>query len=224
MPNCGLRMDSGSILTSRSLIGILKTLSIRSGTRSLRYNQRFLPLRAQISQNLLEFRKSDGSSTTITYLARNSPGLWRRTPSLYRPPEQPHWRKVSLYTLPDRHSFLPSAPPDPQSPEFIHALREVKEVGGKISQIRTEEEGFIARFWKDFSYSQTPPGHWNDIATFVAKSQKMNAWEESRMFALMNTAMADAGIIAWESKYKYHLWRPVHAIRLADQFPKLEDW
>ena len=213
-------MDSGSILHPARLSEFSKLSRFARAPEASDTIKDSFRLGAQISQNLLEFRKSDGSSTTITYLARNSPGLWRRTPSLYRPPEQPHWRKVSLYALPDRHSFLPTAPPDPQSSEFIHALREVKEVGGKISQIRTEEEGFIARFWKDFSYSQTPPGHRNDIATFVAKSKKMNAWEESRMFALMNTAMADAGIIAWESKYKYHLWRPVHAIRLADQFPK----
>ena len=36
------------------------------------------------------------------------------------------------------------------------------------------------------------------------------------MFALVNVAMADAGIAAWESKYFYKFWRPVTGIREAD--------
>src|SRR4029077_748652 len=35
--------------------------------------------------------------------------------------------------------------------------------------------------------------------------------------ALVNTAMADAGIAVWESKYYYELWRPVTGIREADE-------
>ena len=36
------------------------------------------------------------------------------------------------------------------------------------------------------------------------------------MFALLNMAMADAGIASWNAKYYYDLWRPEDAIRLAD--------
>ena len=37
-----------------------------------------------------------------------------------------------------------------------------------------------------------------------------------RLLALVNTAMADAGIAIWESKYHYVFWRPVTGIREAD--------
>ena len=40
--------------------------------------------------------------------------------------------------------------------------------------------------------------------------------ENARLFALLNLAMADAGICAWDAKYHYHNWRPVTAIRNAD--------
>ena len=33
------------------------------------------------------------------------------------------------------------------------------------------------------------------------------------LVALINTAMADAGILAWEQKYVYDYWRPVTGIR-----------
>jgi hypothetical protein len=36
------------------------------------------------------------------------------------------------------------------------------------------------------------------------------------LLALVNVAMADAGIAIWESKYYYEFWRPVIAIREAD--------
>ena len=40
--------------------------------------------------------------------------------------------------------------------------------------------------------------------------------ELARLLALVNVAMADAGIAIWESKYFYKFWRPVTAIREAD--------
>lgn len=183
----------------------------------------------KVSQKLLRHRINDGATTSISYISRTSPGLWRRTPNFYRPPEQPHWRKVTLWGLPKIQAFLPPPPPDPGSKSFREALREVKELGGKKSQIRTKEQTFIALFWKDFSYTQTPPGHWNEIATFVSKQQNFQLWEEAKLFALLNMAMADAGIVAWDCKYRYHLWRPIHAIRFAHEFKNLQklqkpDW
>jgi hypothetical protein len=41
--------------------------------------------------------------------------------------------------------------------------------------------------------------------------------ELSRLLALVNGAMADAGITIWESKYYYQLWRPITGIREADK-------
>jgi hypothetical protein len=41
--------------------------------------------------------------------------------------------------------------------------------------------------------------------------------ENARLLMLANVAMADAGIACWDSKYAYDLWRPVAAIRRADE-------
>jgi hypothetical protein len=41
--------------------------------------------------------------------------------------------------------------------------------------------------------------------------------ELARLLALVNVAMADAGIAIWESKYHYQYWRPVTGIREADE-------
>ena len=41
--------------------------------------------------------------------------------------------------------------------------------------------------------------------------------ELARLLALVNTAMADAGIAIWESKFYYKFWRPVTGIRESDE-------
>src|SRR6185437_4101313 len=41
--------------------------------------------------------------------------------------------------------------------------------------------------------------------------------ENARLFALLNLAMADAGISCWDCKYNFNFWRPVHAIWYADR-------
>jgi membrane-associated phospholipid phosphatase len=53
--------------------------------------------------------------------------------------------------------------------------------------------------------------------------------DNARLFALANIAQADAGIVAWDAKYVYDLWRPIAAIREAgtDSNPLTEadpDW
>lgn len=51
----------------------------------------------------------------------------------------------------------------------------------------------------------------------MARDRKLDLFESARLFALLNAAMADAAVCCWECKFKYALWRPVHAIREADR-------
>ena len=40
--------------------------------------------------------------------------------------------------------------------------------------------------------------------------------DNARLFALLNLAVADAAICAWDAKYTFDFWRPVTAIRNGD--------
>ncbi len=40
--------------------------------------------------------------------------------------------------------------------------------------------------------------------------------DNARLFAFVNAAMGDAGILAWEQKYCHDFWRPVLGIREHD--------
>ncbi|MCI0539608.1 MAG: vanadium-dependent haloperoxidase, partial [Verrucomicrobiales bacterium] len=64
--------------------------------------------------------------------------------------------------------------------------------------------------------TETPPGHWNRVAQQLAERKGLSLLESARLFALLNLALADAGIVAWDAKYAYDWWRPITAIRAAD--------
>jgi membrane-associated phospholipid phosphatase len=95
-------------------------------------------------------------------------------------------------------------------------LNEVKALGAATGSSRTADQQQIALFWADGAGTETPAGHWNSIAQDVATARGNTAIENARLFALINVAMADAAICAWEAKYAFNYWRPVTAIRNAD--------
>src|SRR5262249_11169111 len=60
------------------------------------------------------------------------------------------------------------------------------------------------------------PGHWNQVAQAVARDRGTSLAQNARLFALLNLALADAGIASWDCKFKYNVWRPIEAIRKTD--------
>lgn len=162
-------------------------------------------------------REGDGSSTTINYIPSDRPGQWRRTPPAFRPPEFPHWGKVKPFVVDDVTKFRAPPPPALDSARYAEEINEVRDLGGKESKMRTAEQTMIAKFWADFSYTSSPAGHWNEIAREMCRSKKLPLTESAHFFALLNTALADTCITIWDTKYHYNLWRPVTAIRRADE-------
>jgi hypothetical protein len=100
----------------------------------------------------------------------------------------------------------------------------VKRLGGDgvtTPTERTAEQTVAGIYW---GYDGTPnlsapPRLYNQIAVLIANQRGTgtgNAVHLARLLALVHTALADAGIASWESKYAYKFWRPVGAIREAD--------
>jgi hypothetical protein len=50
----------------------------------------------------------------------------------------------------------------------------------------------------------------------VAASREVDPWHNARLFALLNVAQADGYIASWATKFHYRFWRPISAIREAD--------
>jgi len=163
----------------------------------------------------MEMRRGDSAATTQNYSTSFKPGQWQRTCS--RPPELPYWRNVRPFLLKDAKAFMPPAPPALDSPEYAKALREVQTYGAIDSIERTPEQTMLAKFWSDFSYTSTPPGHWNEVARFLLKEHKLSPLKSAQLFAALNLAMADVSVVCWNAKYTYNFWRPITAIHHADE-------
>ena len=176
---------------------------------------------------ILSLRADDGSTHAeprvgIEFITSTEPGKWRQDPVSRIPLALgAYWDEVTPFVMASSAQFRAASPPALDSAEYAQAFAEVKSLGGDgvvTPTRRTTEQTETGIFW---AYDGTPslcapPRLYNQIATQIADNMGSDVFELTRLLALVNTAMADAGIAVWESKYYYQLWRPVTAIRESD--------
>jgi hypothetical protein len=177
---------------------------------------------------ILALRSNDGSQIPeprlgIDWFTSDDVGRWRQDPiSLLTVALGAHWGEVTPFVLRTSNQFRPPAPPALNSIAYATAYNEAKAFGGDgivTPTSRTDEQTMIGLFW---AYDGTPslcapPRLYNQIAMRIADIRHTNdVVELARLLALVNVAMADAGIAVWESKFYYDFWRPVTGIRESD--------
>jgi hypothetical protein len=168
------------------------------------------------AKEILKARANDGSSATVPYTPGSGPGVWVPTPPGFLPSAFPQWPYVTPFAMTSGAQFRASGPPALTSTTYAADFNEVKELGAINSATRTDDQTEIANFWADGPGTETPPGHWNSIAQDVAKARGTTLVQNARLFALLDLAVADAAICAWDSKYVDNFWRPITAIRAAN--------
>lgn len=166
--------------------------------------------------SMLASRRFDGSDETLSYPGGRQPGQWRPTPPDSNTAVLPQWPFVTPFAMAQLDQFRPAGPPPLPDPAYAVDFDEVRRLGRVDSVERTAEQTAIARFWADGAGTSTPPGHWNQIARDVSRQRNTGLYENARTFALLNIALADAGISSWDTKYFYGVWRTITAIREAD--------
>jgi hypothetical protein len=170
-----------------------------------------------VANSMLAWRASDGWDAQAAYVGGTAPGQWRPTPPDFKPGLEPLWGQVTPFAIPDAQEFRPGPPPALNTPAYAAAINEVKLLGASNSTARTPDQAQIALFWDDPpGIAAGPPGKWNQIAQVLALQFHNTLAENARMFALLDIAQADAGIVASDTKYTYDFWRPETAIHLAD--------
>jgi hypothetical protein len=169
-----------------------------------------------VGTQILASRANDGSDAVVPPPGGSGPGVWVPTPPAFAPYLLPQWGFVEPFGMSSSSQFRPPGPHPLDSDLYAADYNEVKELGVATGSTRTEDQTQIALFWADGAGTETPPGHWNSIAQSIAAAQGNTLEENARLFALLNIAMADAAICAWDAKYTYHSWRPVTAIRAGD--------
>jgi hypothetical protein len=179
---------------------------------------------------ILAHRQHDGADHPeprigVDWMPGDGPGQWRQDPISQHPLALgAHWGDIEPFVLQSGRQFRLPPPPPPGSRQYAKAFQEVQVLGGDgvvTPTARTADQTFVGTFW---AYDGTPslcapPRLYNQIATRIAEQRGTGALELARLLALVNVAMADAGIAIWESKYHYRLWRPVTGIREADGNP-----
>lgn len=188
---------------------------------------------------ILALRASDGSQHDEELYGTEYPlavgaDKWRQDPISEIPLALgSRWGElVAPFVLTSATQFPIPPPPAAGSPEFIAAFDEVKNYGGcgndpaacavgsdgfATLTMRTPAQAQIGIYW---GYDGTPglgtpPRLYNQIAVQIAEHKGSSGVELARLLALINVAMADAGLAAWKAKYDYEFCRPITAIRTA---------
>jgi hypothetical protein len=169
-----------------------------------------------VANVILAARANDGSNAVVAPPGGSGPGVWVPTPPAFLPYLLPQWGFVRPFGLDSSSQFRPPGPPAFDSQQYATDYEEVKQLGAAVGSTRTDDQTEIALFWADGGGTETPPGHWNSIAQTIAEAQGSTLEENARLFALLNIAMADAAICAWDAKYTFNFWRPVTAIAFAE--------
>jgi vanadium-dependent haloperoxidase-like protein len=182
----------------------------------------------QRAANAILARCSDDGSqhpepkVNIDFMPSNDAGHWRQDPVSQHPLALgAQWGQVRPFVLVSPSQYRVPPPPPMDSAAYTAAFDEVKRLGGDgidTPTERTAEQTEIGIYW---AYDGTPslcapPRLYNQIAVHIAQQKGTNGIQLARLLALVNTAMADAGIAIWESKYFYQFWRPITGIRESD--------
>ena len=158
------------------------------------------------------------------YLGSNDQGKWRPTPPDYLDGVEWCWNEMSPLLLDSASEFIPEPPPPYSTDTASVFYRAVKEVFN-IQQNLTEGQREIARFWDDNPFviehaghmmfgnkKITPGGHWMGIASIAAKQANADEVKTALTYALTATALYDAFISCWQTKYKWSYVRPITVI------------
>jgi membrane-associated phospholipid phosphatase len=132
--------------------------------------------------------------------------VWVSQESPLRPPMLPNYGAVQTWNF-DKATLAkirPALPFPAKSEGWNKDYAELEKLNAK----QTREQARIANYWSDGAGSYTPPGHWNRAAANLCFENKFSEIATARTMALVNTAIMDAGVACWETKYYYYTPRP----------------
>jgi hypothetical protein len=176
---------------------------------------------AEAAAGIIALRANDGSFPSPPpppFTGGTAPGEWRPTTSyLPGPPPSnspmlaPWLATVTPFTIKSPSQFRPVAPPDLTTQRYATEYNEVKAIGARFNSARTTDQTNMALFF-NMNFLVV----YNQALRDIANAHLSSIDDSARLFALVNLAMADAVITAWDSKRHFVFWRPVTAIQEGD--------
>lgn len=181
-----------------------------------------------VATKMLADRKNDGADDSgspqnnANFLYAPSTEPFRHRPDPLNPTQPflgPNWGAVKPFGFNDLRTAITPLPDPVGLAAYIPDYNEVLDKGRDVGSTRTPDETTIGLFWAYDGARNigVPPRLYNQvIRAIVEKKGGVTEEQNAKLFALVNVAMADAGIQAWYEKYKHNFWRPVVGIREAD--------
>ena len=153
------------------------------------------------AQAMISFRTNDGSPDTSTYADGTVAGQWRRTGS--GEPATPSWGLLKPFAMTSTTQFRPGLPGGYTSyaqllasQTYANQVNEVKGLGASNSTTRTADQTQTAWFWaNDLDGTYKPPGQLFTFTRIVSAQRGLDQLANLRLFALVGSAMADAGCL-----------------------------
>jgi hypothetical protein len=170
-----------------------------------------------IANDILTWRAADGASVagSTPYSPVGTVGYWQQTSPANA--LLPGWGNVDTFAISGTAGHTTTLTGGTlaayvQTSQYAADFNTVKDLGAQFSLTRTADETSQAYFWAAGNGTVKMPGLWNQVATAAAATAALDVTETARLLAAVNLAMADAGIVAWETAYTTQFWRPETAI------------
>ena len=175
--------------------------------RGIRFGQ-------EVADAVLAARSGDGAvATSPVFTPGVAPGEYQLTPPAFAPAGFTQTSRVTPFVLEGAGQFRPAPPPALASPRYAADFSEVHSLGEVNSTTRTADQTAIGKFWGAAPIWIV----WNQIADQAALGFANNLAQDARLFAQLDTTLADGAIALYDAKYAYHRWRPITAITASDQ-------
>jgi len=170
-----------------------------------------------VANQSLNLRANDGSSNNTPFTAPSGNYVW--TPETLGPTAGvalgANWGGVTPWTIGNIDQFVSqkqldvilNGRPNTNPTLYAQEIEEVRLYGGLqntalTTTLRNADQAEMAVFW---AYDRTdtfrPYGQLNQIAQEIAVREGNTLQEDASLFAALNTALADAVIVAWKEKY-----------------------
>ena len=177
-----------------------------------------LAVGSEIGTTILEARADDGSDAIVDYTYTDEIGSFAADPlNPDVPVWGPGWGDVETFSVSSVDDLLPDGTPELTSQEYADSYNEVIALGSFDSEVRTADQTEAGLFWAyDTTGLGTPMALFGDVLETIAIQEGNTFEENAALFAQASVSMADAGIVAWQTKFSEEFWRPVTAIHAGD--------
>ena len=162
----------------------------------------------EVAAGVLRARAEDGLVGTETQAASTIAGEFDQ-------PWNAQPRHLAPFVIDHPRKYVDAGPPALDSAEYAAAFNIVEELGD--SSRADPDADAIFRFWSLGTGTEQPPGAWLRVAATVSAERSLSLDSTARLFALTSMAMADTVAPTYETKTRYHFWRPVAAIARATE-------